>query len=255
MLKILHRIVVLLFLFDGGLSAAILSYKKSSLYKKLMLSSCSVLNIVALPGYRHRILYGVDLDGDSVIAEMSDGSWRRYPNKEYAIDPRIADLYYAVAHGDLDRVKYLIEKCSVDYTICSDFKITLLMHACKNIQAAVVEYLLKLPRIDVKAQDIMGYTALFHIVGAVAKEGHLEFGSLFTKVEKIFFLLKIAGLDFDYKPNRDLGRTALELALARSNKNQHVSFVARLLLHVGARNEVSDVYKSYLKNITTEYLV
>ena len=195
-----------------------------------------------------RVSYGVNLDVDSVVVRNKDGSLQRYPNQAYAHDSRIGQLYYLVSSGSLERVKALID-AGVNYRVRGDAGTTLLMHACENLRVSMVEYLLTLPDIEINAQDAMGYKALYFVINAGTKDCNTSVEEVCNRVKKIIYLLARAGVDFEKKPMRDLGRTVFELAISRYYKNKDALFVLRVLLEAGAKCEVSAFYEQRLAAI------
>ena len=190
-----------------------------------------------------RIFFGTNLDEEAIIKVGVDGIERKFPNQAYADDPRIEKLFSAVTLGRVAVVRELVTQ-GVDYTVCRDAKTSLLMHACCCLSFDVIEYLLTLPNINVNAQDAMGYTALHFLVDVGSKFSHNP--STKERICSIINRLALNKINFEYRPNRETGKTALELALGRWQKGFDSIYLVAALLQAGAQDRVRMAFKKQL---------
>ncbi len=156
-------------------------------------------------------------------------------------------LFSSAKNGDLEAVKYLVERAEVDVNAQDMFEFTSLMFAAASGHLDVVKYLVKEAKVDVNAGNEFGNTPLIF----AAEDGHLDV---------VKYLVKEAKANVNAK--NEFGGTALMFAA----KNGHLGIVKCLVeakADVNARSNgrrfeettalISAIYKVHLDVV--KYLV
>ncbi|WP_395461191.1 ankyrin repeat domain-containing protein [Wolbachia endosymbiont (group B) of Ablattaria laevigata] len=119
-------------------------------------------------------------------------------------------LFSSAKNGDLEAVKYLVERAEVDVNAQDMFEFTSLMFAAASGHLDVVKYLVKEAKVDVNAGNEFGNTPLIF----AAEDGHLDV---------VKYLVKEAKANVNAK--NEFGETALMFAA----KNGHLGIVKCLV--------------------------
>ncbi|WP_265022567.1 ankyrin repeat domain-containing protein [Wolbachia endosymbiont (group B) of Ischnura elegans] len=119
-------------------------------------------------------------------------------------------LFSSAKNGDLEAVKYLVERAEVDVNAQDMFEFTSLMFAAASGHLDVVKYLVKEAKVDVNAGNEFGNTPLIF----AAEDGHLDV---------VKYLVKEAKANVNAK--NEFGGTALMFAA----KNGHLGIVKCLV--------------------------
>ncbi|MFV0948716.1 ankyrin repeat domain-containing protein [Wolbachia endosymbiont of Nasonia giraulti] len=111
-------------------------------------------------------------------------------------------LFSSAKNGDLEAVKYLVERAEVDVNAQDMFEFTSLMFAAASGHLDVVKYLVKEAKVDVNAGNEFGNTPLIF----AAEDGHLDV---------VKYLVKEGNTDVNTQDRK--GNTPLMLAAQRGD--------------------------------------
>ncbi len=137
----------------------------------------------------------------------------------------LSKLFSSAKNGDLEAVKYLVERAEVDVNAQDMFAFTSLMFAAESGHLDVVKYLVKEAKVDVNAGNEFGNTPLIF----AAENGHLDV---------VKYLVKEAKANVNAK--NEFGETALMFAAKNGHLNVVKYLVKEAKANVNARNDCED---------------